>query len=159
MRGEDQPGARRGTTDQIHRLDAELQQVVDMHHIRPQRLDHRAERGEPVGVRLRQPEAVEMAEPDQRLVRCVADALQQRAGPAFAVRPGHRREEHPLNAMQVAQRAEQPAGEDLGATGLQAGMVVAEEEDPHQRRSARAWSGPSAPRSPAPSRRWCSARL
>ena len=80
MRGEDQPGARRGAADQVHRLDAELQQVVDVHHVRPQRLDHRAERGEPVDVRLRQAEAVEMAEPDQRLIRRVADPLQQVPG-------------------------------------------------------------------------------
>ena len=118
-----------------------------MDDVRVHRLDERRQGGEAVGVGLGQGEAVEMAEPDQHLVRgAVADRLQQGARSARAVRAGDGGEEQALHAMAVAELAEQAARQHLGAAGLEAGMVVAEVEDAHRAQAASSMAAASEKR-------------
>jgi hypothetical protein len=138
--------------------------VVEVDDVRVHRFDQRRQGGEAVGVGLGQGEAVEMAEPDEHLVRgAVAHGLQQGARPAGAVCAGDGGEEQALHAVAVAELAEQAARQHLRAAGLEVGVVVAEVEDAHRGQAASSKCAPekrsiSAPMAGA-QRAWWRKRL
>ena len=74
-------------------------------------------------------EAVEMAGPQHNLVGAAADGLEVGAGLLFAVDLVGAGEEHRLDPVHVLHGAEQVVGEDLGAAGMEARVVVADEQD------------------------------
>ena len=110
--------ARHHPADQVNGLDPEKQGVMDMHQLRIHGFDQRRQAGQTVGIRLAQEDPVEMAEPDQHLIRRAADGLQHRPGAAFAMGTGDGGEEQPFGTMAVPQFAEQRPRQDLGAAGL-----------------------------------------
>ena len=136
MKRHDDAAVGQRPADDVRELGADQQQVMDMHHVRPelgQQL-HQV-RNDPVEVDLAHVETVEVAGPQQHFVCRIAEPLEARAGPDLAMDLVGRAEEERLVAGALV-GAEKVVREDLGTAGMEGRMVVRDYKDTHAYRWA-----------------------
>ena len=148
VQGVDDLRIRADAADQEQHLHAQQQRVMHMHDVRPEGAQQVGQVGhQPVQVDLALVEMVEMAGPQQHLVGAAAQRLEPGAGTRRAVGVVGAGQEQALRPRRL-QAAEQLMREDLGAAGMQARVVVRDQQHPrrpggHQRtrRLARSRTG------------------
>ena len=130
VQGIDDPCFRHDAPDQEQHLHAQQQRVVDVDYIRAEGLEQGGQvRHDAVQVDLALVEAVEMAGPQNQFVGAAAYGLEVGAGLLLPVDLVGAGEEHCLDPVHVLHVAEQVMGEDFGAAGMEARVVVADEQD------------------------------
>ena len=131
---------RADAADQEQHLHAQQQRVVDVHDVRLEGAQQvRQVRHDAVQVDLALEEVVEMPGPQHHLVGAAAQRLKVGTGLAVAVDAVGAGEEQRLGPLGL-QAAEQLVREDLGAAGVQAGVVVGDDQDAGQAHRALSFS-------------------
>lgn len=127
----DDPALWQGSPDDMRKLRAEQEQMVDMDDLRPEVAQQlRNIRNDSIEVDLAHEEAVEMSGPQQQFVPCGPDALKAGARPRLAVDLVRGSEKERFAAGTLV-GAEQVVGEDLRASRVEGRMVMSRNEHAH----------------------------